>query len=255
VGAWDDAGKAAVTARARPGDELWSVPGGKSGAQLAKFQATKPKIALDDPDVRTQDHAETIAKAALTRRNLEFLTAEVEVKGNPAIRPGAIVDVKNVGVYSGHYWVTEANHFWDAAGYSTIFYVARDKWADLEPEQTTSPTSSQQPKQVPPQEEGIRRLPDIRFLYEIDIHARGAKDDTLTLETQDGSWRHQIAVKGLSEKEPGWVELVFPNPPAGARFDMIQDPGDGHPPFYVFQGASYRELQRELGDEEGDGAA
>jgi phage protein D len=260
VGAWDDASKAELTGRAAVGDELWAVPGVKPGATLAKFQSTKPRIALVEAEVRTQEHAETIARAALTRRNLEFLTAEVEVKGNPEIKPGSMVNVKNVGVYSGLYWVTEANHFWDASGYSTIFYVARDKWGDssnakAKEQAARQPRSPEEPKQQPLPQEGVRRLPDITFWYEIDIHAPGAKDDTLTLETQDGSWRHRVAVKGLSEVEPGWVELVFPNPPAGARFDLIQDPGDGHPPFHVFQGASYRELQRELGDEESDGAA
>jgi hypothetical protein len=46
-----------------------------------------------------------------------------------------MVNVKKVGVYSGHYLVTEANHFYDAAGYHCIFYVARDKWGDSSTEE------------------------------------------------------------------------------------------------------------------------
>src|SRR5712671_220965 len=130
VGAWDSTGKAALTGKASPGDELWSVPGGKPGADVAKFQGTKASVSLVESQVATQEHADTVAKAALTRRSLEFLTAEVEVQGNPEIKPGAMVNVKKVGVYSGHYLVTEANHFFDAGGYSCIFYVARDKWGD-----------------------------------------------------------------------------------------------------------------------------
>ncbi|HYV65048.1 MAG TPA: hypothetical protein VE964_02330, partial [Myxococcales bacterium] len=128
--AWDSAGKAALTGKAKPGDELWSVPGGKPGADVSTFQGTKANLGIVESHVVTQEHADTVARAALTRRSLEFLTAEVEVQGNPEIKPGALVNVKKVGVYSGHYLVTEANHFFDAAGYSCIFYVARDKWGD-----------------------------------------------------------------------------------------------------------------------------
>jgi len=130
VGAWDVSGKAELTGKAKTGDELWSVPGGKPGAELAKFTSSKPGISLVESQVGTQEHADTVAKAALTRRAMEFITAEVEVRGNPAVRPGALVNIKNVGTYSGHYLVTEANHFYDAAGYNCVFYVARDKWGD-----------------------------------------------------------------------------------------------------------------------------
>jgi uncharacterized protein len=130
VSAWDPGGKATLKGTAKPGDELWSVPGGKPGANLAKFQQTKPKLAIAEAQVISKDHADTVAKAAATVRNLEFLTAEVEVQGDPNIRPGAVVDMKKVGVYSGHYLVTEANHFYDAGGYQCIFYIARDKWGE-----------------------------------------------------------------------------------------------------------------------------
>jgi uncharacterized protein len=444
VGAWDSGGKAALTGKAKPGDELWSVPGGKPGADLAKFQGTKASLGIVESQVATQEHADTVAKAALTRRNLEFLTAEVEVEGNPEIKPGAMVNVKKVGVYSGHYLVTEANHFFDAAGYSCIFYVARDKWGDssttqeqrqqqqqqqraAKKQQAAKSASAKPPKQVAPDEfvaqviddqtgepvpnvelevsppngppqmlhtdrdglatlrvagkgnstvksplhgaalertltfvakgpgggggrqqelpplsgsaivarvqeykvktgdtlvslasknglterelamfnwgvwapteidEQLRdkvgctkktqqgnycfddsddpgivyipkpwtesglasgqphilrvrricgRLPDLKLLYQIDPHAPSAKDDILVLEAEDGSWRHEIHVSTLTEVEPHWVELVFPKPPAGVRFNLLQDPGDGQPTMFVFKGADYGDLQQ-----------
>jgi hypothetical protein len=69
---------------------------------------------------------------------MEFITAEVEVQGNPAVKPGAMVNIKKVGAYSGHYLVTEANHFYDAGGYHCIFYVARDKWGNSSAQQATA---------------------------------------------------------------------------------------------------------------------
>jgi uncharacterized protein len=130
VGAWDVSGKAELTGTAQTGDELWSVPGVKPGANLAKFTSTKREMSLVESQVATQEHADTVAKAALTRRAMEFITAEVEVEGDPKVRPGALVNIKKVGPYSGHYLVTEANHFYDAAGYNCIFYIARDKWGN-----------------------------------------------------------------------------------------------------------------------------
>ncbi|HEY4730790.1 MAG TPA: contractile injection system protein, VgrG/Pvc8 family, partial [Myxococcales bacterium] len=108
VGAWDVSGKAEITGKAKTGDELWSVPGGKAGAKLARFSSTKPELSLVESQVGTQEHADTVAKAALTRRAMEFITAEVEVQGNPTVKPGAMVTLNKVGAYSGHYLVTEA---------------------------------------------------------------------------------------------------------------------------------------------------
>jgi hypothetical protein len=95
-----------------------------------------------------------------------------------------------------------------------------------------------------------RQLPELRFLFQIDADAPWAKNDVLTLEAQDGSWKHELAVSGLSEVEPGWVELAFPDAPPGVRFNLIQDPKDGIAPFYVFQGLSYGELREAQRQEE-----
>jgi len=426
VGAWDVTAKAELTGKAQTGAELWSVPGVKPGAQLAKFSSTKPEVSLVESQVGSQEHADTVAKAALTRKAMEFITAEVEVQGSPVVKPGALVNIKKVGPYSGHYLVTEANHFYDAGGYHCIFYVARDKWGSppvaqpqpglAPPAQTatfdvelidedtgkpvpsvrldvlladgttrsltTGQTGTAQAIGVPPgnntlssdpdgaeidrtlafvgkgrgakaasapatprsqsfartfvvariQEHKVKTgetlaqlasnnglswqalalfnwgvsspaeingalrekvgctkktrdgksymfddsddpgivyiptpwkesnlaggqrhtfrvrrvgapLPDIKFWYQIDTHAPKAKNDTLTLEAEDGSWQHQIAVSSLSEVEPGWVELVFPKPPSGVLFNLIQDPSDGESPFYVFKGVSYGDLR------------
>jgi uncharacterized protein len=208
VGAWDSGGKAALTGKAKPGDELWSVPGGKHGADLAKFQGTKASLGIVESQVATQEHADTVAKAALTKRSLEFLTAEVEVQGNPDIKPGAMVNVKKVGVYSGHYLVTEANHFYDAAGYDCIFYVARDKWGDSSTTKEKQQQAKQQQnaankgaaakkKKAVVEMDGIhRRLVDAEtgeplrnVEYEIALHGgkkrRGKTDDEGFLEEKD----------------------------------------------------------------------
>lgn len=87
-----------------------------------------------------------------------------------------------------------------------------------------------------------RKLPALKFWYQLEMEGQFAKNDFLTLEAEDGSWKHELPVGGLKEVEPGWVELVFPEPPAGVRFQLVQDPRDGHSPFYVFKGVSYGDL-------------
>src|SRR5262249_24826353 len=125
VTSWDEGGKAEVTGNAKKGEDLWTVPGGKPGADVSKFTSTQTELSLVESIADTKELADTVAKAALTKRAMEFMTAEVETQGNPDVKPGAMVNLKKVGAYSGHYYVAEANHFYDAGGYNCIFYVAR----------------------------------------------------------------------------------------------------------------------------------
>ena len=168
VGAWDVSGKGELNGTARTGDELWAVPGVKPGAELAKFTSSKPEVSLVESQVGTQEHADTVAKAALTKRAMQFITAEVEVQGNPVVRPGALVNIKKVGAYSGHYLVTEANHFYDAAGYNCIFYVARDKWGN----------SSQPPQAAQPQQQAAAQQQATPAVIKDGIHRRLVDEET-----------------------------------------------------------------------------
>ncbi len=77
----------------------------------------------------------------------------------------------------------------------------------------------------------------LRFNYHINVDDPDNQDDTITLQSPDGIFQHVIEVSKLEEVEPDWVELVFPKPPTGMRYDLIQDPKDGQDPFYTFQNA------------------
>jgi phage protein D len=203
VGAWDVAGKAGVSGKAQKGDELWSVPGGKPGADVCKFGGVKTAVSLLEAQVTTQAHAAVAAQAALTRRAMEFITAEVEVQGSPEVKPGAMVNLKKVGEYSGHYLVTEANHFFDSGSYSCIFYVARDKWgdssSDKEKEQQAKagkPGGETEEPYTPPESPETEEQPDyIDFtlhnddggaIANVDVRIHLASGETLDART-DGS--------------------------------------------------------------------
>jgi phage protein D len=228
VGAWDVSGKGELTGKAQTGDELWSVPGVKPGANLAKFTSTKPEVSLVESQVGTQEHADTVAKAALTKRAMQFITAEVEVQGNPKVKPGALVNIKKVGPYSGHYLVTEANHFYDSAGYNCIFYVARDKWGNSSqparqapPAQQPAPAQQQQAQPAVVKDGIHRRLVDedtghplANVEYEIVLHGgekrRGKTDSNGYLEENDvpaGNFVVHVLVDEAEVFEPPPVTL------------------------------------------------
>lgn len=131
VRGWDSATRSAVVQVARPGDGLFGLEGRQRGIEVARFGSTTPKLVISDHSMNATEAASARAKSMQTRRALEFLTAEVEVPGNAAIVPGRIIRVDKVGPrYSGRYYVREASHFFDAAGYTTIFQVARDRLVD-----------------------------------------------------------------------------------------------------------------------------
>jgi len=100
-----------------------------------------------------------------------------------------------------------------------------------------------------------RKLPDLRFHYQIDPHDARAKNDVLTLETENGSWSHEVPVGELAEVDQHWVEVVFPEPPAGMRFNLIMDPKDGEQKHYIFRGIGHGELQDALAEQDVDDEA
>jgi len=71
VGAWDSTGKAALTGKAKSRRRAVERPRGKPGADVAKFQGTKANVGIVESQVATQEHADTVARAALTKRSLE----------------------------------------------------------------------------------------------------------------------------------------------------------------------------------------
>jgi hypothetical protein len=144
-----------------------------------------------------------VAKAALTKRAMEFITAEVEVQGNPAVRPGALVNIKKVGPYSGHYLVTEANHYYDAAGYNCIFYLARDKWGN-----SSAPAAAQaRAPQSPPANQFV----DLELADDAGVPVAEAAYEVLTADgrvlTGKLDAKGKARVHGVG---PGQCRVSFP---------------------------------------------
>jgi len=155
------------------------------------------------------------------------------VQGNPVVRPGALVNIKKVGAYSGHYLVTEANHFYDAAGYNCIFYVARDKWGNSsQPQQAAQPqqqAAAQQQATPAVVKDGIhRRLVDeetgdplANVDYEITLHGgetrTGKTDANGFLQENDVPTGNFIVRVLFDDAE------VFEPPPVTLRVDDSEE--------------------------------
>ncbi len=87
--------------------------------------------------------------------------------------------------------------------------------------------------------------PDLKYHYPLDVDNPSAQDDTIILVSADGTYRHVIEAKSLTEVEPDWVELIFPAPDRHKQYHLIQNPGDDGNPFFVWDDMPYRELYRD----------
>ena len=61
----------------------------------------------------------------------EFIRAEAKGEGNPDIRPGKVVKLKNMGKYIGQYYITETRHVLSDRVYSTEFEARGLRNGDL----------------------------------------------------------------------------------------------------------------------------
>ena len=118
-------GKALVGKATSPKDTP-KVGGESHGGKLAQksFHMKSVEVVNHHP-VRTQKEANEIAQAALNQIGSTFFQAEGTCMGNPAIRSGVDVKIKETGKrFSGTYRVTRAIHRYDASGnYTTRFEI------------------------------------------------------------------------------------------------------------------------------------
>ena len=74
--------------------------------------------------LRSQEEANTRAKAILDERAQDFVTGDGECIGLPEIVPDINVSLQGIGTrFSKLYYVSEATHKLDSGGYRTTFKV------------------------------------------------------------------------------------------------------------------------------------
>jgi hypothetical protein len=108
-----------------------AVVDGDSGiSQTGKFLygsgSSGSIIQLVDACVANAEEAESVAQAFLDECSMHWMSGKVQIKGNPAVSPGDIIEMKDFGVrFSGKYLVRGVQHSW-AGGGATSFYTTLD---------------------------------------------------------------------------------------------------------------------------------
>ncbi len=139
VRAWDYSQKQAIVASKQTGQVLTETDQG-SGAnvsQKAGFNQDSPKLLVVDQPLFQSKQAEQLAQALSDGLAGEFVQADARGEGDPRIRPGRVVELKEMGKYSGRYYITETRHLYHQRRFLTEFSVrglqGRDILAFLSP--------------------------------------------------------------------------------------------------------------------------
>lgn len=124
VRSWDYANKQPIVETANAEATVTETENGK-GSEIANRFQTNPKMIVVDQPVFSADEAKRMAQSLCDELGGEFIEAEAKTDGygNPEIRVGRVVDLKDLGNYSGKYYITETRHHYYEKVYSTDFTV------------------------------------------------------------------------------------------------------------------------------------
>lgn len=127
VSVWDVVSKQSRTETADAGLLAGELDSLQSGSEIVSLLYGERREVLPLPDVRDREQAALLARAAFHRRAAQFVTARAEVQGDPRLRAGSQVDIRNVGdMFGGRYLVIVARHRYDRqSGYRCELELSR----------------------------------------------------------------------------------------------------------------------------------
>ncbi|MEM9008184.1 MAG: VgrG-related protein [Cyanobacteria bacterium P01_F01_bin.86] len=125
VRAWDYTNKQTIVATAAVDATLTTSEYGKGSQTSTEFglASQPPQALVVDKPVESAKEADAIAQALFDELGGEFTVADAEAGGNPEIRVGRIIELQDMGKYSGEYYVTETRHLYYNRSYTTEFSV------------------------------------------------------------------------------------------------------------------------------------
>lgn len=82
------------------------------------------------------------------------------------------------------------------------------------------------------------------FLYQIDPNSPHYSDEKLTLINSEANWQKTLPIPRNCLGE-NWVKIKFTDIPEEGSFDLLQDPNDGQPAYYIFDQVPYAELNNQ----------
>ncbi|MEH1841125.1 MAG: VgrG-related protein [Nostoc sp.] len=125
VNSWDYTQKKLISETASK-EQLVTATGNGDGSRISREFRMKqpPKMIVVDQPVDSPKEAKQMAQALCNELGGEFVTADAKAEGNPKIRPGKVVALKNMGTrYSGKYYITGTCHRYSHRVYKTDFTV------------------------------------------------------------------------------------------------------------------------------------
>jgi len=125
VRGWDYENKRAIVERASSEKLITDTDNGKGSQTAGKFKVSRPKMMVVDHPVFKADEAKKIAQALCNELGGEFVYADAKMdgNGNPEVRPGRVIELKDMGNYNGKYYVTDARHTYHEKIYNTDFSI------------------------------------------------------------------------------------------------------------------------------------
>jgi phage protein D len=123
VRGWDYGEKKAIVSTARSERLITQTKQGEGSQKGTQFRSVTPKMIVVDKPVFSPKEADTIAQALCDELGGEFVYADAKGEGNPKIRLGRVVELKDLGPYDGSYYITETRHLFHNHIYTTEFSV------------------------------------------------------------------------------------------------------------------------------------
>ncbi len=125
VHGWDYTKKEAIVSTANREDVLTQTEHGSGSNSSSQFATSTqpPKLIVVDQPIATPNEADAIAQALYNELGGEFVVADASGTGNPYIRAGRLIQLEDMGKYSGDYYVTETRHLYHQRRYTTDFCV------------------------------------------------------------------------------------------------------------------------------------
>jgi phage protein D len=125
---WDDKKKKQVCGKANFSDIKTFTGKGVPGNLHASDNFGTLCQVFTDNRIKDPQGAEKRAAALITENSMTYVTAKGKCQGNTKVKPGAMVEMKELGQrFSGGYFVTEVTHSFIAEqGYSTGFICSRN---------------------------------------------------------------------------------------------------------------------------------
>ncbi|MDY6785142.1 MAG: VgrG-related protein [Cyanobacteriota bacterium] len=126
VRAWDYKEKRAIVSNRQKEELITETENGKGSETSTKFfkkSSVTPKLYIVDRPVGSPKEADAMAQAICDEVGGQYILADAKGEGNPQVRPGRVVELKELGKYSGKYYVTETRHSFQERVYTTEFSV------------------------------------------------------------------------------------------------------------------------------------